>query len=468
MDAYWMLDCCTTVCCGERTTMFCDCGGDRSPDEPTEPILAGLLLKRNRWRWVRRRAVLRRGRLSIGAERLDLTDAKLEDVDEPGRHTFCIDDHVFRCDTAREKRRWLRDVARASGAARPPPRPAPAVHGILLKQGQHGLWNRRSAELRSDAWTAARGHRWRLEWSDADNQKRPGGRVDVRNATIAPGENDDTFVVNDVRFKGLEAGDAERWLACLGAAKRGASRGDVARIWAPVDEARDVRGGSSGGALVVALVSCVVVMRPSILIAALRYVLLPLVLILVNAYVFRRALVRLATRNMPLRRPPSLDLAVRGAALQVTLTDIVYEDPALLDDDSDDEDDDDEAQKDPLLALETIVVSIIVRRVGKSRRLRAEVVSRVLSSMAARHVVDAPPHAGLRRGHGPHALLRDVRRPLRADSAHDEAPSSGFFASTASETVVEPSTPSTRRVPHFSPSESRLATASVPRSATRT
>ena len=134
-----------------------------------------------------------------------------------------------------------------------------------------------------------------------------------------------------------------------------------------------MRGGSSGGALVVALVSCVVLMRPSILIVALRYVLLPLVLILVNAYVFRRALVRLATRRMPLRRPPSLDLAVRGAALQVTLTDIVYEDPALLDDDSDDEDDDDEAQKDPLLALETIVVSIVVRRVGKSRRLRAEV-----------------------------------------------------------------------------------------------
>ena len=81
---------------------------------------------------------------------------------------------------------------------------------------------------------------------------------------------------------------------------------------------------------------------------------------------------------MPLRRPPSLDLAVRGAALQVTLTDIVYEDPALLDDDSDDEDDDDEAQKDPLLALETIVVSIVseaARR--KSRRLRAEVSAEV-------------------------------------------------------------------------------------------
>ena len=204
-----------------------------------------------------------------------------------------------------------------------------------------------------------------------------GGRVDVRNATIAPGENDDTFMVNDVRFKGLAEGDAERWLACLGAAKRGASRSDVARIWAPVDEERDVRGGSSGGALVVALVSCVVVLRPSILIVVLRYVLLPLLLILVNAYVFRRALVRLATRKMPLRRPPSLDLAVRGAALQVTLTDIVYEDPALLDDDSDDEDDDDEAQKDPLLALETIVVSIVVRRVGKSRRLRAEVSAEV-------------------------------------------------------------------------------------------
>ena len=29
-----------------------------------------------------------------------------------------------------------------------------------------------------------------------------------------------------------------------------------------------------------------------------------------------------------------------------------------------------------------------------------------------------------------------------------------IFASTASESVVEPSTPSTRRVPHFSPSES--------------
>ena len=57
-------------------------------------------------------------------------------------------------------------------------------------------------------------------------------------------ENDDTFVVDDVRFKGLEEGDAERWLACLGAARRGASRQDVARIWAPVDEARDVRGGS--------------------------------------------------------------------------------------------------------------------------------------------------------------------------------------------------------------------------------
>jgi hypothetical protein len=402
--------------------MFCDCGGDRSPDEPTEPILAGLLLKRNRWRWVRRRAVLRRGRLSIGAERLDLTDAKLEDVDEPGRHTFCIDDHVFRCDTAREKRRWLRDVARASGAARPPPRPAPAVHGILLKQGQHGLWNRRSAELRSDAWTAARGHRWRLEWSDADNQKRPGGRVDVRNATIAPGENDDTFVVNDVRFKGLAEGDAERWLACLGAARRGASRQDVARIWAPVDEERDVRGGSSGGALVVVLVSCVVLMRPQILLAVLRYVLLPLLLVFVNAYVFRRALVRLATRNMPLRRPPSLDLAIRGAALQVTLTDIVYEDPALLDDDSDAEDDDDEAQKDPLLALETIVVSIVVRRVGKSRRLRAEVclpcpfffcrVAGVGPSTRHRAPPDAVDDAGLRRGHGPHALLRDLRRAL--------------------------------------------------------
>ena len=218
--------------------------------------------------------------------------------------------------------------------------------------------DRRSAELRSDAWTAARGHRWRLEWSDSDNQKRPGGRVDVRNAAIAPGENDDTFVVNDVRFKGLEVGDAERWLACLGAAKRGASRSDVARIWAPVEEARDVRGGSSGGALVVALVSCVVLMRPQILLAVLRYVLLPLLLILVNAYVFRRALVRLATRNMPLRRPPSLDLAVRGAALQVTLTDIVYEDPALLDDDSDDDDDDDEDQKDPLLALDLSLIHI--------------------------------------------------------------------------------------------------------------
>ena len=60
-----------------------------------------------------------------------------------------------------------------------------------------------------------------------------------------------------------------------GAARR--FRQDVARIWAPVDEARDVRGGSSGGALVVVLVSCVVVLRPSILIVALRYVLLPLV-----------------------------------------------------------------------------------------------------------------------------------------------------------------------------------------------
>ena len=68
------------------------------------------------------------------------------------------------------------------------------------------------------------------------------------------------------------------------------------------------------------------------------------------------------------------------------MTDIVYEDPALLDDDSDDEDDDDEAQKDPLLALETIVVSIIVRRVGKSRRLRA---------VASLRGAD---------GHGPHAV----------------------------------------------------------------
>ena len=60
------------------------------------------------------------------------------------------------------------------------------------------------------------------------------------------------------------------------AARRGASRQDVARIWAPVDEARDIKGGSSGGALVVALVSCAVVMRPSILIVLMRYILLPL------------------------------------------------------------------------------------------------------------------------------------------------------------------------------------------------
>ena len=77
----------------------------------------------------------------------------------------------------------------------------------------------------------------------------------------------------------------------------------MARIWAPVDEARDIKGGSGGGALVVVLVSCAVVLRPSILIVLMRYVLLPLLLILVNAYVFRRALVRLATRRMPLRRP---------------------------------------------------------------------------------------------------------------------------------------------------------------------
>jgi hypothetical protein len=37
------------------------------------------------------------------------------------------------------------------------------------------------------------------------------------------------------------------------------------------------------------------------------------------------------------------------------------------------------------------------------------------------------------------------------------------FASTASKSVVEPSTPSTRRVPHFSPSESARLAISAPR-----
>ena len=123
---------------------------------------------------------------------------------------------------------------------------------------------------------------------------------------------------------------------------------------------------------------------------------------------------------MPLRRPPSLDLAVGGAALQVTLTDIVYEDPALLDDDSDDDDDDDEAQKDPLLALETIVVSIVVRRVGKSRRLRAEVSAEVTGLTLCYATYDARfRDTNLKRFRG--EAEEGVRRG-RNTTASDEAP----------------------------------------------
>lgn len=360
-----MLDCCTTTpCCGERTSMFCGCG-DGSPDE-REPILAGLLLKRARWQWIRRRAVLRRGRLQYGSERLDLAHARLVDVDEPGRHTFCIDDHVFRCDTAREKRRWLRDVAKASGIERPPPKPAPVVHGLLLKQGQHGLWNRRAAKLRGDPW--------RFEWCDPESQGRPGGRIDLTEATIVIDE--DAFAVDGVRFKGLNAVDAARWLACIRAARSGASRKAVLELWSPTAEPPK---SSPSVVLAVALVavSCAVAWRPRVLVAAvvpfLRYVLLPIVLILVNAYVFRKTLVALATRRLPLRRPPTLDLALRASALRITITDVVYEDPALREDDSDDE----EEMRDPLLSLDTIELSIVVRRVGKSRRLRCEISAEV-------------------------------------------------------------------------------------------
>ena len=127
---------------------------------------------------------------------------------------------------SREKRRWLRDVAKASGIERPPPKPAPVVHGLLLKQGQHGLWNRRAAKLRGDPW--------RFEWCDPESQGRPGGRIDLTEATIVIDE--DAFAVDGVRFKGLNAVDAARWLACIRAARSGASRKAVLELWSPTAE----------------------------------------------------------------------------------------------------------------------------------------------------------------------------------------------------------------------------------------
>ena len=55
----------------------------------------------------------------------------------------------------------------------------------------------------------------------------------------------------------------------------------------------------------------------------------------------------------------------------------------------------------------------------------------------------------------------DQLRGYSADSASVEASSTWFLASMASESGVKPSTPLVRRVPCFSPRESRLATASV-------
>ena len=39
-------------------------------------------------------------------------------------------------------------------------------------------------------------------------------------------------MVNDVRFKGLEEGDAARWLACLGAARGASAKGRGADLGA--------------------------------------------------------------------------------------------------------------------------------------------------------------------------------------------------------------------------------------------
>ena len=150
------------------------------------------------------------------------------------------------------------------------------------------------------------------------------------------------------------------------------------------------RAGSAGAAAGVGVQSALAVAAPRLLLALIaplvRYVVVPLVVVLANAYFFRQRLVARAVEIVNARwalhvaRAPRLDVFFRRAddallRADVALAGIVLEDPARppaspFDDDSDagDADDDDKA----LAAVETATVGLALRRVGRSRRLRLE------------------------------------------------------------------------------------------------
>ena len=72
----------------------CEPKANAADGDADAPIHEGFLLRKGKWRWSRRRIRLTRGRLaysSTGAPRtVDLADATVEDVDEPGRHDVAV------------------------------------------------------------------------------------------------------------------------------------------------------------------------------------------------------------------------------------------------------------------------------------------------------------------------------------------------------------------------------------------
>ena len=385
----------------------CEPKANAADGDADAPIHEGFLLRKGKWRWSRRRIRLTRGRLaysSTGAPRtVDLADATVEDVDEPGRHDVAVvargARYAFRCESGADKARWLRALAAAAAgeaapaaAAAPPERPV--VFGVLVKKGAV-LWNRRCFVVRRRC----------LEWADEAAQDRGGGRLRLAGGRVER--------LGDARFRVVEAGDApasvvvraldgadaERWIRVLEVVcARDAPRRELRALWDGGDRAAPRPGGgaaapgagSAGAAAVVVVLSALAVAAPRLLVALIaplvRFVVVPLVVVVANAYFFRQRLVARAVDVVNARwalhvaRAPRLDVYFRRAddallRADVVLEGIVLEDPARppaspFDDDSDagDADDDDKA----LAAVETATVGLALRRVGRSRRLRLE------------------------------------------------------------------------------------------------
>jgi len=387
--------------------MFCACE-EASPNATRgEAIIEGLLLRRGKLGWSKRHVVLRTGELRYSRANRLLKEAKVllegaafEDVDEPGRHDFhVVEDgfrHKFRCASFAEKARWLRGLAEAAGRARPAPPTKPAVHGIMIKKGK-SLWNRRTFLLRGRS----------LEWADEGSQDRAGGRLDLANAKIKKGK-DLTIEVKtadrNLKVRALNKDEFQRWLRCLEAAsKADVSAPELKKLWAGAEGERKrrqvaaSRGPSTRTSMIVAVASLMLVVGPKTLWRVawppLRYVVLPIAVVLWNLWYFRQKLMVVVTwwlrskLRLELRHVPRLDAGFardaqgRVVRLDVVISDLIVEDPSVTHDEFDDEDEDEDGDCDgrhALAALDHIVLSFMVRRIGKSRRRRLEIMAEVV------------------------------------------------------------------------------------------